>query len=352
MEKKAAGVIYQHHLGYLDHLGPLCSLFKIPLIVSEEDIYQIAKKYYPKLKVHLLTDYVSFCKVVASAYSTIISCQFLYSDSLVYSMLQSYNKDLKLVWLPHGHSDKGWKSKIFTALKDEKTTLVYGQKMLDAFKKQNVLNKIPKKCIIGNYRQHYYEQNYNFYKKVFKNEIANKLDPAKKTIFYAPTWKDYEDNSSFEAITQTLIDGLIDFNLIIKPHPNTCLKMKIEIERLEDLSQNKNIYFVKDFSNIYSILDFCDIYLGDMSSIGYDFLYFNKPMFFLNNNNRSKKDPGLFLFRSGIEIKPDQYPNIYQIIKKNIPLDSRFTKVRKKIYGDTFGKVPDFKILLQDIASY
>lgn len=350
-KKKAVGVIYQQHLGYLDHLAPLCSLLNIPLIVSEENIYQIAKKYYPSLKVILYSDYVSFCQHLVTNFDIIFSCQFLYSDALSSSLLHSYRDDFTLVWMPHGHSDKGWKNKIFTALSKEKIALVYGQKMLSAFKKQKVYDQIPNKFFTGNFREHYYRQNFDFYQKILKKELGGRLDPSLKTILYAPTWKDYENNSSFEKVINILLKNLKDFNLIVKPHPNTYLQMGIEMERLIFLcEEQKNIYFVKDFSHIFPLLDFCDIYLGDMSSIGYDFLFFNKPMFFLNNNERSKKDPGLFLYRCGIEIMPNDYQNIFTIIKDNLPHDSRFSKIRKKVYENTFDEIPNFKKLMIEIS--
>jgi teichoic acid glycerol-phosphate primase len=349
--KKAVGVIYHTHMNYLDHLAPLCSLFEIPLIVSEDKIFEAAKKYYPNLEVILHSDYITFYQNL-SKYDLVFSCQFPYSDTKTISFLQSYNKDLKLIWLPHGNSDKGWINNVFSALKNEKITLVYGQQMLDAFKKQKVFSKIKNKFIVGNYRFFYYQKNYAFYQKIFKEEIKSKLDPSKKTIFYAPTWNDYESNSSYEKAISILIENLKSFNLIIKPHPNTYIQLGYEMEKIhEEYANHFNICFVKDFPHIFPILEFCDYYLGDMSSIGYDFLLFNKPMFFLNTNMRdSKKDKGLFLFRCGVEIKLNEYEKIYDIIKMNLKEDrKRFSKKRKEIYKYAFGKKRDIKALKKNI---
>ena len=61
-------------------------------------------------------------------------------------------------------------------------------------------------------------------------------------------------------------------------------------------------------------------------------------MFLLNQNARdSQKDPGMYLFRCAVEIKKDQYHDIFKIIKAYLPSDrSYFTDVRKEVERYTF----------------
>jgi len=51
-EKKAIGLIYGHKFPYIDHIAPLCDWLKIPLIVSDEDCYDLIQKYYPSVVTH------------------------------------------------------------------------------------------------------------------------------------------------------------------------------------------------------------------------------------------------------------------------------------------------------------
>jgi hypothetical protein len=90
-----------------------------------------------------------------------------------------------------------------------------------------------------------------------------------------------------------------------------------------------------------------------MSSIGYDFLAFNKPMFFLNKLGRdSDKDRGLYLFRCGTEVKADQFPSLYPLIEKNLSTDAqRYTSIRKEVYDYTFGPEKPFQQIKEEIIA-
>ena len=76
-----------------------------------------------------------------------------------------------------------------------------------------------------------------------------------------------------------------------------------------------------------------------MSSIGYDFLAFDRPLFFLNQNARDPlTDPGLYLFRCGIEIKKKTIDKIYKSIDDFFQFELRpFSEVRKDVYSYAFG---------------
>jgi len=349
-----AGSIYHHFPGYLDHIAPLCSLLDIPIIVTEKEFDELIKKFYPDLKVILHENYLTYCRFLFSNFETIISCQFLRSDHATMTMVQMHSQTFSLVWVPHGNSDKGHHSEIFKPLEKEKITLIYGQKMLDAFKSQKVYDKIEHKFVTGNYRKHYFLKHKSFYDQIIRNEIASKLSLGKKTILYAPTWEDYENNGSYNDVITTLLETLPDdFNLIVKPHHNTYLKFTARMIWMHGQYENHpRILFLKDFPSIYPLLDFADIYLGDMSSIGYDFLTLNKPMFFLNSNYKDvKKDPSLFLFQAGVEIQPSQYSKIYEVISGKIENDHKFAKIREEIASYTFGELPDFKELKNQLCS-
>ena len=149
-----------------------------------------------------------------------------------------------------------------------------------------------------------------------------------------------------------MIDTLPEnWNLIVKPHPNTLEKPE-KLERLIHQAESKpHVLVLKTFPPIYPILDFVDTYLGDMSSIGYDFLSFKKPMFFLNQNKRDpQKDPGLYLFKCGHIIEPDDYRYIFSLIEENLPTDEKqFQKIREEVYSYVFGSEKNPKELRSKI---
>jgi CDP-glycerol glycerophosphotransferase (TagB/SpsB family) len=153
-----------------------------------------------------------------------------------------------------------------------------------------------------------------------------------KTILYAPTWQDSENSTSFFQVAETLIQQLpSDVLFLIKLHPN----LEKDIRILQFVLQNEshpNIRFLSGFTPVYPILERADLYLGDMSSVGYDFLSFNRPMFFFNPTSRDPSDPGLYLHQCGQTLLPDQ---IFNFLAQD---QSYLTQVRQETYAYTFGK--------------
>ena len=318
MKTAAAGLIFDDSRHYIDHLGPFCALQGWPLIVCEGEVADLARRYYPNLEI------IEMNRWDLKLPDCVVACD---PRSLIESAVPS-DPNRKLLWLPHGNSDKGWKNPIFKPLHKE-AVLVYGQKMIDFMHKQNAF---PETIRIGNFRFHYWMQHQKFYEKILEKEI--RLPKAQTTYLYAPTWNDPEGNGSFWEMLPLLISSLPDKNnLIVKIHPNTQIQFAPEIERLiGQHAARKNIFFLTEFPPIYPLLSLCDVYIGDMSSIGYDFLYRKCPMYFLINESdkqmatkgareeildrteaaRAKAERSQFLYRCGTEVSPDEIGLIFK----------------------------------------
>jgi hypothetical protein len=303
-----AGLIYDDSRHYIDHLAPFCSLAKWPLIICEPELAEITSHFYPDLEVV----YTPIQELLLPR--TIVSCDNtpLLSASFPY---QSFHH----LWLPHGNSDKGWNSFFFEALKEEKIALVYGQKMVDFISAKNVF---PKMIRIGNFRWEYFKRHESFYQKTIKL-------PKGKNFLYAPTWDDSENNCSFWDAFPLLANHLPkDCNLLIKLHPNTTSKFGPELEILKGrYAKKENLIFWPEYPPIYPLLSQCDAYIGDMSSIGYDFLKFGKPMYFLNAK------PHLPLHKCGIHIDPKTFD-----FHQNEPASF----LKKELYEYTFDPPPNW----------
>jgi CDP-glycerol glycerophosphotransferase (TagB/SpsB family) len=140
--------------------------------------------------------------------------------------------------------------------------------------------------------------------------------------------------------------------MIVKLHPRLELDDTANYYRIVGRYEGlPNVLFLKDFPLVFPLLAHADMYIGDMSSVGYDYLPFNKPMFFLNKQKRNAQtDRGLFLFRCGVEILPEDYPQIYSIIEKSLQLDQEnFSKIRQEVYEYTFGEERPFSAIKADI---
>ncbi len=210
--------------------------------------------------------------------------------------------------------------------------------MIHFLKQKNVFSSLEKYVQTSNFRKEYYLEKKLFYDDLVEKKIFQKLSKINKTILYAPTWADAESSSSFAEGVSYLIEHLpTHLNLIIKPHPNLLLDSSGKNQEILTFYQNTpRVLFLSDFPPIYPLLAITDYYVGDFSSIGYDFLFFNKPLFFLNQKKReAQKDQGLYLFRCGIEVQPENYKDLYSIIEKSSKNHSSL--LCKETYEYTFG---------------
>lgn len=327
----AAALLYGPSEHHLDHLAPLADFYDIPLIVTQEEVVELAKRYYPAVNVQHV-DYLRLPFHLLDKYETVFSCLPRVSVEEICFLAQAFSKKrIATIWCPHGNSDKGHASPFMEALCNEERALVYGDRMVEFLKNKGAFDQLKQCEKVGNLRYAFYQKHKSFYQALVEKEILPLLKKGVPTILYAPTWQDCENSSSFEDIAPILVEKLpANFNLIVKPHPN----------QLNTCEQDGRTLFLENFPPIYPLLDLVDIYVGDMSSIGYDFLAFQKPMFFLNQNMRDlKNDPGLYLYQCGTVLEPEDYAHIFQIIEKATPHDKElFLKVRQKVYSETFSE--------------
>lgn len=351
----AAGLIYGPASHYIDHLAPLCDLLDIPLFVTEEEEESLTRTFYPPVEVQRvdairLPDF--FTQEIDIAFVCTPRALF---DEIFFFPQKLRGKRVHTIWCPHGNSDKGHLSFFMEGLKHEEAALVYGEKMIDFLKQKNAFAQLKRYVVTGNFRKDYYLRHKTFYDKVVQERFLKKLPPAEKTVLYAPTWNDKESSSSFAAAIEPLIEQLPPhWNLLIKLHPNLLMGNEARIQKLIDKHQERDrALFITDFPPVFPLLSACDLYIGDLSSIGYDFLGFDKPMFFLNQQKRDPKvDAGLYLYQCGTQILPEDYEKIYEIIQKALPKDHvSFSEARKKVHAYTFGPRKSEKTLKEEIES-
>ena len=267
--RKCAGFLYGLDLHHLDHLAPFCSLLSIPLICTHETPFSMAKKFYPNLAVELHPE----TDVIVEKYDVLFTClpkELI--DPVFFFDEHKLRKKLLSIWLPHGNSDKD----NLEALAKEKIVLAYGPQMVEMLTKKNVLSRLFQYILLGNFRAHFFEQHRAFY-----NSLLNKRISFSKgtTLLYAPTWNHSNVEKDLPLLLKTLPPT---YNLFVKLHPNTLTKsfhlpLRIQYEDKE------NIRFVDDIPTIYPLLNKTDILITDTSSIAYDFLFFDRPIFFFTS---------------------------------------------------------------------
>lgn len=335
---RAAGVITDRaHL--LDHLGVLCGLLDIPLLVTDEKTFAHSQRYYPHTKVSLLSALDLSYEYLASHFDLLFTSDKQWTDSL-YPLFQAlFRKEMRFVYCPHGNSDKGHSLTPHSAHPFYDLHLVYGNHMSDHLKNTGASQQIRRQIETGNFRYSFYRNQKAFYDALAEEEIFSSLDPSKKNILYAPTWQDGENASSFFEACPLLIEQLPDsFNLLIKLHPLLAERNPGETHQiLAQYENHRDVTFIDSFPPIYPLLARSDIYIGDFSSIGYDFLAFDKPLFFLKNAN--KESP---LRKCGMEIPPSEKNSIYDFLLTHLADNQTyFSPIRQRTYHYVFGEEKD-----------
>lgn len=269
-----AGLLYGEETHHIDHLAPLCQILDIPLLVTESSVQASIQKYYPECR-SFRYNYLEIGYALTSQYETIFCCIPRETfDTIFFLPQQLLQKKIQTVWCPHGNSDKN----NLHALTKESHALLYGPQMAHRLDQHGILPKL-NYVVTGNYRHAFYLERRTFYDSLITKVVTPLLPPNCKTILYAPTWKDYENSSSFHKI-RSLQPPPPGWNLIIKPHPNLFRQNPLNTFLLE--MSHPHILYLPDFAPIYPLLQQADIYVGDRSSIGYDFLTFDRPLFLID----------------------------------------------------------------------
>ena len=340
---KAAGFIIQHST-HLDHLGVLCELLNIPLIVTDDHLIETASTFYPNLR-------MIRCELAdVTSPDMMDEFDFLFYTSKVWSYETYayarwiYNKDARIVYCPHGNSDKGHSLEGESDLPPNDIELYYGDHMLNHLKQMGAYPLINETVPVGNFRLTYYKKHRAFYDNLVKKEIFSQFKEEKETVLYAPTWSTSECPSSFLAQCAELIDTLPKkYNLIVKLHPLLSEHHPAETYRLlGTYDSHERVLFVDNFPPIYPLLSHCALYLGDFSSVGYDFLAFNRPLYFFDPLNETEKNRGHTLHTCGMTIPEKQNP--FTFIESTLAENKKaYASKRKEMYAYTFGspKTPE-----------
>ncbi len=331
-------------MNHLDHLGSLCYVMGMPLITDEKQIYHAAKKYYPGVTPILRKTFT--LSYLAENYDLLFVSSKRYSQELSSMIKIGFKKQIRFFYCPHGNSDKGLISPTMDPLPFQKRLLIYGPQMKKRLENRIALSSLDSIVTTGNYRLEYYKMFKPFFDEIIEKEVFSKFAKQQQTILYAPTWQDEENSSSFKTHFQSLLKKLpTHYNLIIKLHPLLLEHSPGEAYYfIEQCRNHPQIQVLNEFPLVFPLLYRTDIYIGDFSSIGYDFLAFNRPMFFFNPSRREK---GRNLHSCGIEITD---PNVFDFIDKNKD-QMDLSEKRNKTFSYAFGKSVPLKTLKQLILN-
>ena len=164
------------------------------------------------------------------------------------------------------------------------------------------------------------------------SNIFSSLSSMNRTLLYAPTWRDADQATTFFDEIETLICDLTpDWNLIVKIHPLLPQRDPSFYYRIAALDDKRpNLIVVEKFPALYPILERVDAYLGDYSSIGYDALAFQIPLFFL----RREHLPDARLHHCGQIINPKE--GIFASIERGLLRSTEYISKQIGLYKKAF----------------
>lgn len=342
------------HMGYddrmLDHIAPLSYMLNIPLLITEEKNFLLAKELYPMVET-IYQDYTDLSyEEIARSFDVLFQCTF-WSAHLVKYFAKLCDKDIRLVYCPHGNSDKGHMD--HTVLEDitkQDRVLIYGEHMKDLLKKQGHWNNIPPHAFTGNYRLAFYQMHREFYLKKVEEQIFSHLPKNPITLLYAPTWNDCENLSSFFDRVDELVRFLPEnYNLLIKLHPLLQERDPAQFFAALPEAPSERVFFIEDFPCIYPILEKISAYIGDFSSIGYDALFFEKPMFFFDSPNNEKPSSTKNLHKIGVTLSKRK-KELYEEIALHLKWNEGKKEEQKKLFQFAFGHPIDRKVLQETVG--
>jgi len=274
---KIPGVAFVPSLSVIDHLAVIAHILDIPLLIDELPIFNIAKKYYPTIESILIEDQSKILEFTAKNFDILFFSSSNYAQDLAPLFEHLFRKKMLFWFCPHGNSDK-----TLAPFKNQTHAFLYGKQMEERLSNEGLLQTLTSYTLTGNYRYLYYKQNKPFLDALVEKEVFSRFSTKQKTLLYAPT---HQELQPLEATTSSLITSLPDdHNLIIKFHPWT---LHFHSKFIQSIPNKPNLLILKEFPLIYPLLNRTDIYLGDTSSIGYDYLPFDRPMFFSEKTSTS-----------------------------------------------------------------
>ncbi|WP_288622147.1 CDP-glycerol glycerophosphotransferase family protein [uncultured Brachyspira sp.] len=176
-------------------------------------------------------------------------------------------------------------------------------------------------------------------------ETITKENNNKKTILIAPSWG---MNCLFRRFGEKLLDNIVnsDYNIIIRPHPQSLISDKDIIDKFQNRYKDKN-NVEWDFNrvNIYS-LSKADIMISDFSGVIFDYAFlFEKPViipsftFDKRGTDAIEIDEEVWTFETipkiSFKLDENNFSNISKIIEDSInneTLKNNILKAKEEAY--------------------
>lgn len=316
------------HPHHVEHLAPWCELLDMPLLLADAPSLDAIAADYPDLAIERMRGVVLperldvFAHAIAARSPHAIFYSELFPRLLLRALFGGRRDAPRVVYVPHGYSEKRQAWARDTAFQD--VAVLYGQAAADQLAALGVADHLGPHLRSGNLRRAYHERHAAFFRaRAAVLGLDNAGAGAGRTLLYAPTWQDAIGSSSFFDAFDAFVDGLpAGWRLIVKLHPHL-ERDGAAVDALVARARGRDVHVLRAQALCYPFLDLADAYVGDMSSLAYDYLAYGRPMFFTNPTAGSPTDAaGSHLYGCGTVIAADRYGDLYRIVDEAWPDDA------------------------------
>lgn len=325
-----------YSVNHLDHLAVVAYAMGGPMVCDTEYLHETIQKYYPQVKPLYIHFHQQIIEYLALHHQRIFFSVAPYRRDLSPMLEAFYGKVMEFWYCPHGNSDKTLEH---YALQNR--ALIYGDQMEKRLQDEEHGKQLIACVRTGNLRVPFYEMHREFYDDLVEKEVFSQFTKKQTTYLYAPTWQDFEQSSSLFDVSLPLIDQLPDsINLIVKMHPWLEHHQAGHVHLIKErYGHRPNVVVLSMYPLVMPILERIDLYIGDFSSIGYDFLRYNRPMFFFDPEKRARKRKNdTTLHGCGHTIPSELYSSIFPFIDSHLKEQESFGKKRQALYDYAFGE--------------
>ncbi|CAG1007235.1 hypothetical protein BURK1_03379 [Burkholderiales bacterium] len=343
------------HPHHVEHLAPWCGIVGMPMLLADSPGLYAASRCYPGLDtawahgVRMPAAVDAFAGAIRERAPRVVFYSDLFGRDSLRRLLGGRADAPRVVYVPHGFSEKRQDWARGTAFQD--VAVVYGQHALDQLAALGVAGHLERCVVSGNVRRRWHR----LHAAHFRAQLAALGlgdPPAGRTLLYAPTWQDAIGSSSyFAAIAPLALRLPAGWRLVVKLHPHS-ERYAPMLDEIEARCGNRNVHFVRNSPLTFPFLEIADAYLGDMSSLAYDYLASGRPMFFANPTAGAPADAAHSrLFTCGTVIPPDRYDDAYRLIDAAWDSDAeRFGEARAALERYTHAPERGFDELAAEIA--
>jgi hypothetical protein len=312
------------HPHHVEHLAPWCELLDMPLLLAESPALDVIPALdaiaadYPGVRIERMPGIVLpdrldvLAHAIAARSPRTIFYSELFPRLLLRALFGGRRDTPRVVYVPHGFSEKRQDWAAATVLQD--VAVLYGQAAVDQLAALGVSAYLGSHIRSGNLRRSYHARHAVFFRA---RAASLGLDTASagRTLLYAPTWQDAIGSSSFFAAFAAFVDGLpAGWRLVVKLHPHL-ERDPGAVDALAARARGRDVHLLRAKGLCFPFLDLADAYVGDMSSLAYDYLAYGRPMFFTNPTAGTAVDAAESrLFGCGTVVPPDRYGDLYRLV--------------------------------------